>query len=90
MTTSLIDRVRKLLSDEKKELGGNFDRTFDPGRGNDVVELNKYFRIELGRAPISTLEERECLIDDLDEGVWLRYFEHHILPTLVRFNLPRG
>lgn len=90
-TTSLSQRVREALAREKPELGDAFERSFTSSASTDealLVDLNKYFRIELGKAPLSTLDERGCLIDDLAPGMWFKYFEQHVLPTLVRFNLP--
>lgn len=88
MSTHLRQDVEDMLSDEKQELGRNFSATFSNNSGDVQVALNKYFRHQLSKAPVSTLDERECLIDDLDPKQWLKYFRQHVLPTLVRFNLP--
>ena len=89
---SLSERVQEALSRSKPELGVAFSKTFRAQAANDEgqqVELNKYLRIQLGKAPVSTLDERGCLIDEISAGQWFDYFESHILPTLVRFNLPQ-
>jgi hypothetical protein len=86
--THLSQEVEDLLSEQKQVLGDVFRDTFRNTHGDEMVSLNKYFRIELSKAPVPTLDERECLIDDLQPKQWLRYFADHVLPTLVRFNLP--
>lgn len=86
--THLSQEVEDLLSENKQALGDVFRATFRNSHGDEMVSLNKYFRIELSKAPVPTLDERECLIDDLSPAQWLKYFQGHVLPTLVRFNLP--
>lgn len=86
--THLSQEVEDLLTEQKQALGDVFRATFRNTHGDEMVSLNKYFRIELSKAPVPTLDERECLIDDLSQAQWLKYFRGHVLPTLVRFNLP--
>jgi len=88
MSTHLCQAVGDLLADQKPHLADNFYATFHAGNGDVLVALNKYFRLQLSNAPVSTLDERECLIDDLSHEQWLKYFKGHVLPTLVRFDLP--
>lgn len=85
---SLAQNAAKQLP---SSLAAIFNRQYTGWRESDrdqVVSLNTYFRQVLGHAPISTLNERSCLRDDLDPSVWLKYFVSHVVPTLVRFNLP--
>lgn len=84
----LIQEVEDMLDGERRELADVFRSTFRDTHESEMVSLNKYFRVQLSKAPVPTLDERECLIDDLSPGQWLKYFESHVLPTLVRFNLP--
>jgi hypothetical protein len=85
---SLAEKVERLLSkDGAFHFGRNFTG-FSQSDADQVVSLNKYFRCELSKAPVSTMNERGCLRDDLAPGVWLKYFQSHVLPTLNRFNLP--
>jgi hypothetical protein len=86
--THLAQEVEDLLSEQKLHLGDAFRANYRNTHGDEMVSLNKYFRIELSKAPVPTLDERECLIDDLEPKQWLKYFQGHVLPTLVRFNLP--
>jgi hypothetical protein len=86
--THLSQDVEDLLSEQKQVLGDVFRSTYKNTHGDEMVSLNKYFRIQLSKAPVPTLDERECLIDDLQPEQWLKYFRGHVLPTLVRFNLP--
>lgn len=85
----LVSSVHNLLQKSKPELADKFKSNYNAQDGfSEIISLNQYFRKELLKAPISTLDERECLIDDLSDNQWLMYFETHVLPTLVRFNLP--
>lgn len=89
---SLSERVQEALGRSKPELGVAFSNTFRPKSKDEAgvqVELNKYLRLQLAKAPVSTLDERQCLIDEISAGQWFEYFESHVLPTLVRFNLPQ-
>lgn len=52
-----------------------------------LPSLNTYFRSVLTSAPIKTLDERSCLLDELEHDIWLDYFQDHVLPTITRFNL---
>jgi len=85
---SLAEKVEQLLSPDG---AGSFSRNYTGFRQCDadqVVSLNKYFRLELAKAPVSTMSERGCLRDDLAPATWLKYFQSHVVPTLHRFNLP--
>lgn len=86
-TVNLVQAVEDLLADHKPHLADAFRSNFRFS-GDPMIGLNKFFRCELGKAPVSTLDERECLIDDLEPRQWLKYFTVHVLPTLVRFDLP--
>lgn len=55
---------------------------------SELRDLNAYFRLVLTQAPVSTLNERECLIDGLDPDRWLEYFKSTVFPTLKKFGLP--
>lgn len=91
MTNSLVKKVSDLLQSRNPKLAANFNNTF---RTNSDVEegelrdLNRYFREQLSNIRISTLDECECLRNDIAPVYWIKYFETHVLPTLVRFNLP--
>lgn len=90
-TVSPVAKVRDMLLERKPALADVFDKTFQSKAATDereIIDLNKYFVYQLGRAPVSTLDERALLRDDAHPSVWLKYFESHVLPTLVRFNLP--
>lgn len=84
---SLFQKVCDLLHDKKPDLARKFSSTYSDRGSDEQRSLNHHFRIVLSKAPVSTLDERECLSDDIDPDVWLRYFESHVIPTLVRFNL---
>lgn len=93
MANSLVTKVADLLSNQNAKLAANFNATFHVNAETEEDELralNKYFRHELSKIRISTLDECECLRNDIAPVYWLKYFETHVLPTLVRFNLPEG
>lgn len=84
----LAQKVARSLSAKGAEV---FRKTYNGWRESDadqVVSLNKYFRGELAKAPVSTMDERSCLRDDLSPTAWLKYFGSHVAPTLSRFDLP--
>lgn len=58
-----------------------------PNVGNTIQEANVYFKHLLQQAPIKTRDEEDCLLDDLDTRSWISYFQEHVVPTLIRFNL---
>lgn len=90
-TNSLVTKVSELLTEKNAKLGIIFNNAFVSKHNNSVAEcaaLNRYFRIQLSKIRISTIDECECLRDDIAPVYWIKYFETHVLPTLVRFNLP--
>jgi len=91
-TTSLTGKVYALLDEKKPLLAETFKSTFNGNYNSDDEEikaLNRYFRAELAKAPVNTVDERGCLIDALSPDIWIKYFKSHALPTLVRFDLPQ-
>lgn len=88
---SLIDKVADLLGNSNAARKDAFKRSFKAPKagGDEVKSLNDYFRVELSKVEASTIDERGCLIDDIPPAKWLQYFEVHVLPTLVRFELPK-
>jgi hypothetical protein len=88
---SLIDKVADLLGNSSTARKDAFKRSIKaPKAGDDEVKvLNNYFRVELSKVEASTTDERGCLIDNIPPAKWLQYFEVHVLPTLVRFDLPK-
>lgn len=59
-----------------------------PSKDMDIRGINQYLRLVLADAPVCTINERECLMDNLSERVWMEYFVDTVYPTLVKFNLP--
>ena len=87
---SLVDKVAGLIGSRAPALENIFRRTFKlPSGGDEVKALNNYFRVELSKAEVSTTDERSTLIDGVPPDKWIKYFEVHVLPTLVRFSLPK-
>lgn len=88
---SLIDTVADLLGNSNAARKDAFKRSFKAPKagGDEVKSLNDYFRVELSKVEASTIDERGCLIDGIPPAKWLQYFKDHVLPTLVRFDLPK-
>lgn len=81
----LTKKVKQSLDDLCKECGDGFNKGYEGGES--LTELNQFFRNVLVKAPVSTLDERSCLVDDVDDDTWLGYFKDHVVPTIVRFKL---
>lgn len=88
---SLVDKVADLLGNSSAARKSAFVRSFSAPKagGDEVKSLNDYFRVELSKVEASTIDERGCLLDGIAPSKWLQYFEAHVLPTLVRFELPK-
>lgn len=84
----LHNEVRKLIAENDPTLAERFSGVAPVGADDQVSRHNRFWRSELGRLPVNTISERECLIDDIDPRDWLRHFRNHVLPTIVRFKLP--
>lgn len=82
---SLIQKVQKVLAERSSETASSFGTRYKGG--DDVPSMNTFFRQALIAAPVSTLDERGCLMDDLEEDIWLDYFTNHVAPTVIRFSL---
>lgn len=83
--TKLVNAVAEILGELDGDEASGFASTYS---GDDhIPSLNKYFRKVLTHAPIATLDERSCLMDELEESRWLEYFGQHVAPTVVRFKL---
>ncbi len=90
---SVIDAVVDLIDEEDKDLACRFEDAFEERsrtQAEEVRELNRFLRRELGRLSVNTISERECLIDDIDPTDWLKYFKSQVLKTVLRFKIPRA
>ena len=71
-----------------------FTRSFHDNAGDaaqQISALNRYWRTELGRLPVSTVSARTCLVDqNIEPRDWLRHFRNLVLPTILQHDLPRG
>lgn len=89
---SLVDIVYDLMQEGDVVCCDRFKERFVAKTNNqheDIVELNRFWRTELGKAPVGTISERECLIDAIEPVDWLRHFKSQVLPTILRFKLPK-
>lgn len=55
----------------------------------ELVIINRFWRLQLSRVPVSTINELECLDDQADFNAWLHNFQYIVLPTIVAHRLPR-
>lgn len=91
---TLFDQVYKSISEINLKQANRFKKHFNNTQALNVFSvgmlnsLNRYWRLELGSLTKDTIDERECLIDNLDETIWLSHFTKTVLPTIVEFNLP--
>lgn len=82
---SLVNKVHAILDRDDPDIAKTFLKNYQGG--DTLVDLNNYFRKQLTRCPIPTLEERSCLLDDLSAEYWIEYFKDQVAPTIIRFNL---
>jgi hypothetical protein len=91
---NLVDVVFRLLEEEGD--GGcseRFNERFTAktnSQQEDIVEMNRFWRNELVKVPVNTISERECLINEIAPSDWLRHFTSQVLPTIVRWKLPKA
>jgi len=89
---SLVRAVSNLLHEENPTLADRFDRQFRAASNDpldEIIDLNSFWRDQLSFLSVNTISERECLIDAIQPNDWLRHFRQQVLPTIVRFELPR-
>lgn len=63
------------------------------GYANDPVPqqiqyLNRYWRRQLAALNVDTISAREALIDDCAYNEWQSLFIRHVLPLIIKHNLP--
>lgn len=49
---------------------------------------NQFWRIQLGRLPVSTISQRECLEDNISLTDWWHNFTKYVIGTIVIYQLP--
>lgn len=60
-----------------------------PGSASvQLVHMNRYWRRQLDRLDVDTINERECLMDDCALSDWLRHFQNGVMPTVLAHGLP--
>lgn len=57
--------------------------------GHQIAHMNRFWRDQLGEAPVSTIKARECLIDHCELDDWLRLFKTQVVPAICRLQLPQ-
>jgi hypothetical protein len=90
-TDSLVQVVSNMLQDRDPAAASRFETKFSQRPDNqhdELIELNRFWRGELASLPVSTISERECLIDLIDPKDWVHHFGQQVMPTVVRFGLP--
>lgn len=88
--SSFYDSVVNVLYKRDPSVSQKFQSSYNPqGEQRDSISnLNRYLRTQLGQLPVSTIAERECLMDNVSEKEWLRLFTKHVAPTVVAYGLP--
>ena len=56
--------------------------------GHEKHDLNRYWRTQLAALPIDTRQVRVCLDDQLSDQEWIDAFQRHVLPVIVKYQLP--
>jgi hypothetical protein len=87
---TFYDNVLQCLSKHSADAAAKMQAHFSPSADvpNPVITTNNYLRVQLGMLPCSTVNERECLMDDVTEKDWLRLFNKHVAPTIAAYGLP--
>lgn len=87
--STLVGTVADSIAAQNPAAAMRFTRGFRGG-DNDIPELNRYWRGQLAQLHVSTVSERMCLIDDIDESRWLHHFTKLVLPLVIKSDLPRA
>jgi hypothetical protein len=87
------ERVYEAIAGRSLMLANRFQRLFPTtmfgsAGGDELVVLNRYWRLQLSKLPFDTRAERECLCDGGDFEPWLVNFKNIVLPTIVANKLP--
>lgn len=88
---SLREKIGQILEKESPQVAENWLKHYPSGNypfEMEVVYVNNYLRHQLGQLPVDTIEERECLVDNITERDWLRHFERSVAMTIVVHGLP--
>ena len=90
---SIVVVVTALLQNRSREIAGRFQERFPIIAGessaDQIRRLNRFWRIELGLVSGITVDARECLMDDCDPTRWVVLFREHVVPAIVKYDLPR-
>lgn len=94
---SVADLIKDRLSQKNQDIARRWESTYMAQRPNDaaltqreqVAAINHFWRVQLGGLPVSTVEERECLVNDDALTEWLENFSEILVPTIIKHDLPR-
>jgi hypothetical protein len=53
-----------------------------------IQAANQFWRIQLGSLDVSTVDERQCLVDTIGTDAWLYDFAGYVMPVILKNNLP--
>lgn len=91
-TDNLVGCVADAIARDNPAAATRFTRDF-PQQSNEpaqqIKDLNRYWRSQLGQLHTSTISERSCLIDNIKPADWFRHFQKLVLPLIIRADLPR-
>lgn len=96
MESNLSSTVKAVIAKRSISAAERFELMFVakyPDQPNKTIEqqlneVNTFWRIQLGKLPIDTKKERECLINQIQINDWLRNFDDCVADTIVNNNLP--
>lgn len=86
--STFVDLVVQCLNKHSPDAASKFQQHFVAPATNPIMAINNYLRVQLGMLACSTVNERECLMDDVSEREWLRLFNKHVAPTIAAYGLP--
>ena len=80
--TSLLQRDKALADRWEQDFGMNIAHLEVK---NQLKAVNAFWRTELGSMNVSTIEARECLLDDMGFEDWCRNFDKVVVPVILSF-----
>ncbi len=83
---SVVTSINKRSPDCATKFVAHYQPT--PVQADALIHMNRYLRMQLGLMPVPTIQERECLMDNVSEKEWLRLFNKHVVQTIVTYGLP--
>ncbi len=89
----LKSEIIDILLMESPECHDKFISKFRAVIGQSPIDeqmraLSYFWNLQIGILPMDTTGIREYLMNDVDVDVWLERFKTHIVPVIVKYQLP--